>query len=258
MLLEVKNLSFSYGKEKILENISFDLEEGEILCILGANGAGKTTLVKNLLTFERPTSGTCKLLGKDLSSYERGDFWKIISYLPQAKETTFSYTGLEMVSFGLSPTLSFFASPGERDLALAARTLEDLGVGDLKDKNCRKMSGGEFQMVLLARALVKGPRLLVLDEPESNLDIKNQEKILRTIKNLSKERKISAIINTHSPQNALRLADKVLLLEKDLTYDFGGREIINEESIKRAFDLDVHLGVYETAEKAYPYLVVLD
>ena len=188
MILEVKNGSFSYGKREILRNISFDLEEQKIMTILGPNGVGKTTLLKCIMGFLPWNGGEARILEKNLKAYSDRELWKQISYVPQAKRSAFSYGVLEMVVMGLDKENSFFYTPKKDQFDKANEMLKELGVGKLAGRYCNELSGGELQMVMLARALVSGPKLLILDEPESNLDMKNQLRVLDAISYINQEK----------------------------------------------------------------------
>ena len=207
MILEVKNGSFSYGQREILRNISFCLEEQKIMTILGPNGVGKTTLLKCIMGFLPWNRGEARILEKNLNAYSDKELWKQISYVPQAKRSAFSYGVLEMVVMGLDRENSFFYTPKKDHFDRANEMLKELGVGKLAGRYCNELSGGELQMVMLARALVSGPKLLILDEPESNLDMKNQLRVLDAISYINQEKNTACIINTHFPAHALQLSD---------------------------------------------------
>lgn len=212
-LLEVKNLNFS-RTSKILSNINFSLQAGEILSVLGRNGAGKTTLLKCLLGFIKATSGEVLLNGVDISHSQgakQAKMWDNIAYVAQNKGIPLAISALEMVTLGLNSHIALM--PKKSDFEKASQVLDELKITHLKTKNCASLSGGELQMVLFARALVKRPKILILDEPESNLDFANQKTILDMLKDLSK-RGCAIIINTHFPAHALFLSHKVLLISK--------------------------------------------
>lgn len=212
-LLEVKNLNFS-RTSKILSNINFSLQAGEILSVLGRNGAGKTTLLKCLLGFIKATSGEVLLNGVDISHSQgakQAKMWDNIAYVAQNKGIPLAISALEMVTLGLNSHITLV--PKKSDFEKASQVLDELKIAHLKTKNCASLSGGELQMVLFARALVKRPKILILDEPESNLDFANQKTILDMLKDLSK-RGCAIIINTHFPAHALFLSHKVLLISK--------------------------------------------
>ena len=156
--------------------------------------------------------------------------------MPQAKQSVFSYGVLEMVVMGLDKENGFFYSPKKEHFERADEMLKELGIGRLADRYCNELSGGELQMVMLARAMVSGPELLILDEPESNLDMRNQLRILDAIEYASKEKNTACVINTHFPSHALRLSDQTPLLGRGFKQTFGStKEIITEENVEEFF-----------------------
>lgn len=249
MMFDVRNGSFGYDEGKaILNNINFSICGPEIISILGANGVGKTTLIKCMLGLLRWSGGGSYLDGRDIGTMRKKDFWKRVGYVPQAKLSSFVYTVGETVVLGRNSHLGEFAQPGPSDWQIVDECLDMIGISYLKDKLCSKISGGEYQLVLIARALAACPSLLVLDEPESNLDFKNQMVVLDTISSLCSERGISAVINTHYPNHALDISNKALLLMPDGTSIFGRSDfVLVEENLKRAFNVPVHIhtvGIY--------------
>ena len=258
MIFEVKKGSFGYEKAHILHDISFQLENGEVMSVLGPNGVGKTTLLKCMMGFLKWDSGQTCIDGIPLQQIGSKEIWKRIAYVPQAKGATFSYSAMDMVVLGRSAHIGTFGKPSKEDYKIAHQAMEEIGILHLKDKLCTKMSGGDLQMVLIARAMTVFPEMLVLDEPESNLDFKNQLIILDTIKRLAKERNISAIVNTHYPSHALQIADKSLMLNKDGTSFYGKAEdVINEANMRRAFHVNVHINEFQIEDVVYKDVVPL-
>jgi len=259
MILQVEHGYFSYNpKRYIIDDICFTLNQGEVLSVLGPNGVGKTTLLKCVMGLLKWNKGRTLLDGKDIREYSVKDFWSNIAYVPQAKQSTFSYNALEMVMFGRSAHLGFFRQPTEEDREKALACMEEIGVAFLQDKLCNEMSGGELQMVLIARALAAEPKILILDEPESNLDFKNQLIILNTIYRLAKERRISAVVSTHYPAHAMKIADKALILNKSGESTSGAVEkVITEDSMKKAFGVQVCINEFEYQNAIYKDVVPL-
>lgn len=205
-----------------------------------------TQLIKCMIGLLKWKSGCSELDGTNISQLRHRELWQKIAYVPQAKGSAFSYSAIDMVTLGRSAHLGTFSQPGKEDRAAAERAMEDMGITYLHDKLCNEMSGGELQMVLIARALTIDPCMLVLDEPESNLDFKNQLIILDTIKRLSEKRGISAIVNTHYPEHALKMSDKALILNRDGTSEYGAaEEVINEENMRRSFSVQVYIDNFE-------------
>ncbi len=254
MMFQVKDGCFSYQREKyqrdLLQHINFTVEQGQIMTILGANGSGKTTLVKTAMGILKWTSGATFIDGKKLNEYSSREIWQQIAYVPQAKLSPFSYTVEEMVLLGRNAHLHLFEQPGRKDKGLAREVLSEIGIGHLIHSTCGEISGGELQMVLIARALCAQPKLLILDEPESNLDFKNQLIVLETVKRLSRDYNLSAIINTHFPEHAIRISDLTLLVsKKNKTHYFGETKfVVTEPNLREIFDVDVHIRELEIRE----------
>ncbi|WP_292389849.1 ABC transporter ATP-binding protein [Methanosarcina sp. UBA5] len=211
LMLEVKSLSFSYGNGKVLENVSFSLKKGEIICILGPNGSGKSTLIKCIAGILKPDSGSIHILGKDTASLGAGDIARHIGYVPQQNEVVFPFSVLDFVVMGRAPHLSMFASPGADDIKLAKESLAMVGISDLAERPVANLSGGQNQMVLIARALVQKPALLLLDEPTSHLDFGNQILVLETVQRLA-SLGMSIVMNTHMPDHAFLVGDRAAAL----------------------------------------------
>lgn len=249
MILSVENGCFSYKTSKdrlLLENISFSVEPGDLVAILGPNGAGKTTLLRCIMGFLKWSSGKSTLDGKDIRHIPHKELWRDIAYVPQAKSTVAAYTVEEMVLLGRSSHFGMLSMPKKEDLEIVHRVMEEMNLMRFRDKKCSQISGGELQMVLIAKALVSEPKILILDEPESNLDFKNQLLILDTMTKLSNQG-ISCIFNTHYPTHALQRANKAFLLSKSGKYLFGKtREVITEENIEKAFGVKAVIGEIET------------
>lgn len=241
MILEVENGCFGYPKqEEILKNINLHLEKGHILSVLGPNGIGKTTLLKCMIGLLPWTSGRSILNGTDLCKMKSKDIWNTISYIPQAHSFSFSYTGLEMVMLGRSSHLGLFEQPGAQEIEMAEAMMEKVGITHLAGKDCNRMSGGELQMVLIARALINEPQLIILDEPETGLDFHNQILVLNMIERLAHEEGISAIMNTHYPTNAMGIADEAFMMNRKGDRFYGTTDsILNEQNISRSFDVNV-------------------
>ena len=241
MEIEVKNGSFSYtGEEEILTDISFKLSSARIMTILGQNGIGKTTLLKCILGILPWNRGLTLLDGEKMNHKKH---MNRIGYVPQAYKFAFPYSVEETVIMGLAGKIGFLSVPDKNDREKAYRTLEEVGVFHLRKRLCSQLSGGQLQLVFIARGLIKDPDLMILDEPESHLDYKNQVLVLKMLEKLARGRGISCIINTHYPDHALRISDSTLMqgisASGEKAYIQGPtREIITEENIRTFFDVE--------------------
>lgn len=247
MNISIKNGSFQYkNSRKILDNIEFTASSGDAVAILGPNGAGKTTLLRCLMGFLKWNSGDSYIDGTPVSNISSHELWQKISYVPQAKNVSSGFTAKEMVLLGRSSHIGIFSQPSEEDQKIAEELLCELHIDYLADKKCDQISGGELQMVLIARAMAAKPSVLILDEPESNLDFKNQLIVLNTMTKLTNEG-IICIFNTHYPAHALQRANKSLILSKEGKYIFGEtHKVVTEENIEKAFGVKAAIGEIET------------
>lgn len=257
MILEVKNGCFGYPRQPdILRGVNLTLKAGRILSVLGPNGIGKTTLLKCIVGLLKWQRGCSLLDGKDISKFSPRRLWSKISYVPQSHGFSFSFTGLEMIMMGRSAHLGVFGKPGERELSMAMDVMRRTGIERLADKDCNHMSGGELQMVLIAKALVNEPELIVLDEPETGLDFHNQILVLNMIERLAHEENICAVMNTHYPSNALSVSDEAFILDNSGGFIYGlVHEILNEENISRAFDVRVAVNEFQCEGKTVKSIV---
>lgn len=243
MIIEVKNAGFGYdGRSNIFEDIGFSVEEGEILSILGPNGSGKTTLLKCLNGLLNLREGEIYIEGKKLNSLKRDEVGKKVGYVPQTSALTFPYTVLEMVLMGRAPHLGLFSSPSAKDVEIAKEAIETLGISHLMYRPYSQLSGGEAQLVMIARALAAEPKALLLDEPTSHLDLKNQMIILNFLEELAREKGIAIIMTTHFPDHALSISGKTLLMSNKKTNVMGKTEdVITEYNLKDVYGLDVRI-----------------
>lgn len=260
MILNVEKGCYGYpGGKQILKDINLTVTEGKILAVLGANGVGKTTLLKCMTGLLSWSSGRSCLCGEDIGTLKPGQIWSKVSYIPQSHSFAFSFTGLEMVLLGINAKLGLFRQPGEKDMELALDMMKKTGIERLADKDCNQMSGGELQMVLIAKALVNNPVLLILDEPETGLDFHNQLSVLDLIYRLVHENKISAVMNTHYPTNALAIADDAFIMNRDRGYVCGDiNEILTEEHIANSFRVHVVVNEIKYRDKTVKSIVPVE
>ena len=263
-MLEVRDGNFFYKQKgrksetKFLYNndINFELKPGEIISILGPNGAGKTTMLKCLMGLYKWEKGETLLNGKPLSKMSQREVWRTIGYVPQASKMTFSYLIIDLVTMGRAVYISAFAQPTKADRKAAMEALELVGIAHLAEQPCTAVSGGELQLALIARTLVADPKILVLDEPESHLDIHKQKIILQTIKKLVKERSLACVINTHYANHAFYFGDKVLMVAKDQPVITGQvSDIMTEQHIFEYFHIEVKRLRHEIDGQVYETII---
>ena len=239
MGIEVRNATFGYGSEPVICGLDLPVRDNKVLTVLGRNGVGKTTLLKCMMGFLKWRSGETLLDGRPLKSYSLTEVWSRISYVPQAKRSPFAFSVLDTVVMGLNASAKAFSVPSREDYEKAHETLADLGVAGIEDKDSSEISGGELQMVLIARALVSDPRILILDEPESNLDMRNQLRVLGAIQKISERGTTTCIINTHFPEHALLVSDDTLFLGGGSHMLLGPTpDVVTRENIRDFYGVD--------------------
>lgn len=222
-LIETHDLTIGYGNKILVQNINFSLQEKQICCLLGANGAGKSTFLKTLLGLQSPLQGSVFLWGKPLSTYSQSELAQHIAYVPQAHQHLFPFLVQDMVLMGRSAFLKWYNTPKAQDRELALSALESLRLEHLAKRNYHQLSGGEKQLVLIARAIAQQATLLIMDEPTASLDFGNQIRVLEKIKQLQ-EQNLSLLITTHNPQQAAYLAENIVLLDQQYGFQQGEQE----------------------------------
>ncbi len=241
-LMEMLEGTFSYnGNDNIFEDISFEVDKGDIFCILGANGTGKTTLIKCLNGLMKLNSGKVLFNGKDIYSFNRSQIAKNIGYIPQIHNSTFSFTILDVVLMGRAPHIDTFSSPSKKDIKIAENSLKSLNIYHMKDKPYTEISGGEQQLVFIARILTQEPSVLLLDEPTSHLDFGNQIRTLNIIEKLAKNG-LSVIMSSHFPDHAFISANKVAIIKGKEFIDIGTPDdVITQENMEKAYGIKVKI-----------------
>ena len=187
MKLSIEDLSFSYGENKVLKNVSFSSFGGEAIAVLGPNGVGKSTFFKCILGFLPFKRGKIEIDGRDVAKMSGKELSRYIAYIPQSSSPVFNHSVLDSVSMGLTNQMGLFSVPGEKERAKAMNALERLGIDKLAERGCMNISGGERQLMLIARAMVQDAKIIVMDEPTSSLDYGNSYRVMETIMSLTKE-----------------------------------------------------------------------
>ncbi len=214
MSVEINHASLGYAGRTVLQDVSFTLQSGSLCCLLGANGSGKTTLMRSILGVLPLRSGEILLNGQPVGLLSPAARARAIAWVPQAHEGAFAFSVMDMVMMGLIPHLGTFSQPGRKERDDAADQLAALGITHLAGRNWKELSGGERQLVLIARALVQRPQLLLLDELASSLDFGHQISLLETLKRLQ-QTGMTLLMATHHPQHARAIADTVIRIEPD-------------------------------------------
>ena len=240
-VIKIDRLSFKYDKE-ILKNISVDIEAGAFVSLLGINGAGKSTLLKNLNQILSPYKGTIYIRGENLKHMKRSQLAKKMAYVSQQNEAP-QNTVFDSILIGRVPYIKGKAT--KEDYDIVQEIIGRLNLNDYAMREATSLSGGEFQKVVLARALAQEPEILLLDEPTSNLDIRNQVEVMKLMKQYCKDKQISVIVSIHDINLSLQFSDKYLMLKDGEIFKYGSKEIITKENIRTVYGLDVDILKYK-------------
>ena len=240
-LLSIKDAGFFYEEGKFLfRNLSFEIERGQILAILGLNGQGKSTLMSCMM-------GILSLKEGRLCTQAK------FGFLPQSFSVAFDYSVQDIVAMGRVRDISLFSKPSKRDVQICLDALESLEISYLKNKRFNSLSGGQKQLVLFARAIASKSEILFLDEPASALDIKNQDRVLSLIANLRSNSDASIVFTTHQPNHALAVADRTLILRNDLSYNYGvSNEILTEAALSSLYGVQIKTAEFDIEGEQVP------
>lgn len=234
-MLQVDRLRFEYGHQLIFQEVGFSLKEGELCAILGINGSGKSTLFRCIMGFISPKEGSICFDGQDIKRHRISDLAKKIAYVPQDHPVTFPYLVREIVLMGRTAHISNFFDVAVQHHQKVEAALEALGLEGLADRPFSQLSGGQRQMVLIARALAQETSLVLLDEPTASLDFKNQLLIWNILSNLRQEGK-SVLVCTHDPNHVLWFCDRVLVMDSSrLVADGHPREVLDEQTLRKIY-----------------------
>lgn len=239
MSIDINALSFSYGVHNVLTEISFHAEYGEFLSILGPNGAGKSTLMRCMASLLQPSHGSVSIDGKYIAEMTAAELAKLIAYIPQSHVPSFDYSVFEMALMGTTAQLSAFSFPGKAQKKRALNALERLGIDHLRNHSYRQISGGEQQLVLIARALAQQAKILIMDEPSSSLDFGNRFRLMQTIRQLA-DNGYAVIQSTHDPEQAYLYSDKILALHGGRALAHGTpQDMICSELISKLYGIPI-------------------
>ncbi len=234
--LRVEGVEFSYGSTKALKNVGFEVKRGKLVSILGTNGAGKSTLLKTINLILKPHKGVIYLDGKSIREMKQKELAKKISYVPQFHQRNVLRV-FETVLLGRKPYIKWNIT--KEDVEKVENILELMNLKHLALRRMDELSGGEFQKVMLARAIAQEPDVLLLDEPTSNLDLKNQLEVMELIRKITKEKLLSTIVVMHDINLALRFSDDFILMKEGKILEAGDKGIITEENIRKTYGIEV-------------------
>ncbi|MYZ50475.1 ABC transporter ATP-binding protein [Propylenella binzhouense] len=240
-LLVVEDLAFGHGRRPVGSGLSFTVAGGEALALLGPNGSGKTTLFRTVLGLLPALGGTVRLAGEDIAGWSPERRARAFGYVPQAAPGFFPFSVLETVVMGRTARLGLFAAPAADDWALGRRILAELGIAHLAERDCTRISGGERQLALVARALAQEPRVLVLDEPTASLDYGNQQLVLDVVAEL-RGRGLAILLSTHHPDHAFACASHAALLKDGRLTGFGPVDsVVTGGSLSRLYGIAIEV-----------------
>ncbi|HFL3605053.1 TPA: ATP-binding cassette domain-containing protein [Clostridioides difficile] len=238
-MLKTNNLSVGYNNKVVISNINVEVKNGEILCLLGSNGAGKTTLLRSLSKLISPIKGEIYLNGVNINCISRKALSKKMALVLTNRLLGDLMTVQDIVNIGRYPYTGFFGSLSKKDLIMVDEALESVDALHLKKRYFDELSDGEKQKVLVARALVQEPEIIILDEPTTHLDIKHRLELINILKKLSKEKSISVILSLHEIDIALKSCDKVALIKNNKVIAYGQPEdVVDEDIINSLYELD--------------------
>jgi len=251
MRVELKNLSFSYGTHDVLHDINFSAKSGDLVAVLGPNGVGKSTMFRCMLGFLRHFSGDILIDGIDIRTMSSTRMAQHMAYIPQSTVPVYNYTVLDMVLMGTTGQLKMLSSPGRKQIEAARAALDSLGISHLADRGFGWISGGERQLVLIARAVVQKAKILIMDEPTANLDYGNQFRVMEHVRKLTREG-YTVLLSTHNPEYALHFANRVLILQKGRVLASGDAgEVLTQELLSRLYGIDVRIHTAEHDGQCY-------
>jgi len=239
--LEIKNLKFGYNSKPVLKNINMEVSPGKITAVIGPNAAGKSTLLKCIVRILKP-EGSILLDGKEINNFEKESITRIVSYLSQENPARAVLSVFEVVLLGRIHSLSW--KVGDDELEVVWEILKDMGIHELASRYLNELSGGQRQMVSIAQALVREPKVLLLDEPTSNLDLQRQLEILYLIRDLTVKRKITTLVTLHHLNLAARYADKLVVLNNGEVYASGKPEsVLTSETVRSVYGVNARVNI---------------
>ena len=241
MSIEVRDLCFSYGEREVLHGVSFKAEQGEFLSILGPNGVGKSTLFRCVLGLLRDYTGSITVEGRDAKSLSIREAAKLVAYIPQSSHPAFNYSVRDIVLMGTTSGLGTFSTPKKEDVRRVEEALEKIGISHLAERCFHRISGGERQLALIARALVQRAPVLMLDEPTASLDFGNQLLVLTQARELAREG-YTVIQTTHNPEQSYMFSDRILALRGGEVLTEGRpKDVLTSDMMRQLYGVEVEV-----------------
>jgi iron complex transport system ATP-binding protein len=242
MILELRDLTCGYGRRVVLSRVNLTVAPGENLCLLGPNGVGKTTLFRTILGAIEPLHGEVLVDGRSILGQSRRHRARLMAYVPQAHTAPFPFHVLDVVLTGRTAHIPLTSAPSAHDEQVAREALERMDIADLADRPYTELSGGERQLVLIARALAQEPRVLIMDEPSSHLDFGNQARLLALIRSLVREADLAVLMSSHFPNHAFACATRVGLVKEGHLVALGSPDaVLTEASLEDIYGIPVRI-----------------
>jgi len=246
-MMEIKGLCFHHihSERPVIEGLCLEADRGEMTTILGPNGSGKTTLFRCIAGLWRQRKGEILFEGRDISNLSHGERARMLALVPQEHEPPFPYSVLDAVLMGRAPHVGMFSTPSKEDFLKAEEALETVGIAHLGERPYTRISGGERQLVLIARALSQESPVLLLDEPTAHLDFRNQVVVLKKVRKIAGEKRLAVLMTLHDPNLAMLFSDRVVMIRDGHVVSTGAPQtVISGDNLKKVYGIDVAVVSY--------------
>ncbi|MDD2471866.1 MAG: ABC transporter ATP-binding protein [Dehalococcoidales bacterium] len=263
-IIDVRNATFSYGRENVFENIDLEINAGEVFCLFGPNGCGKSTLILCMLGVLPLSNGQISLGNRNVRGMKPSEVAKVAAYIPQSHEKPFPYKAIDVVLMGRTAHTATFSPPSPADRKIAEEALEKVGIAEFRDRPYTQLSGGETQLVLVARALAQQTPILIMDEPTAHLDFRNELNFLETIVNLVKDSGLTIIMATHFPNHAFYFegtgvqSGLALMNNRNISVKGNPLEVLTEENMEHVFNIKSKIISYTWKNETLRQIVPLE
>lgn len=238
-MINFKNVDLGYKNKTILKNINIEIEKGKITTLLGPNGSGKTTFLSSINKTNKHLNGQIFLNNKDISKFIYKELSKYIATVQQINRSTFDFTVFDIILMGRTPYINY--NPKKIDFEKTEETIEKMNIQHLKNDIVNNLSGGERQLVMISRAINQNTEIIILDEPTSYLDLKNQINVIKIIKKINKEQGVTFIITLHDPNQAIMLSDNVIFFNNGKVETGPKQDLITKEQINQVYDIESNM-----------------